>query len=123
MKKVILDTNFILSCIKQKIDFFEDIKFKGLKILIPIQVIKELEFFSESDKKLHFKEDAKIALKILKIKKFEKINLGKGKVDDLIVNFAKENQGIIIATLDQELKNKLQNSKLVIRKKKILEII
>ncbi len=55
MKKVILDTNFIVTCVKQKIDFFEDIKLQGIKILIPKQVIKETENLKTSNAKLSLK--------------------------------------------------------------------
>ena len=115
MKKVILDTNFIVTCVKQKIDFFEDIKLQGIKILIPKQVIKETENLKTSN--------AKLSLKILEKNEFKKIDLGKGHVDKLITNFARKNPKIIVATLDRELKNKIKNNKLIIRGKKKLEII
>ena len=35
MKQALLDTNFILSCIRKKIDFFEEIRLMGIKIIIP----------------------------------------------------------------------------------------
>jgi rRNA-processing protein FCF1 len=125
MKKVILDTNFILTSVKQKIDFFEEIKFMGMKILIPEQVINELKIIVNSKKKLHFREDAKLSLKLLEKESFKKIDLSKyGKnTDKGIKNFAEKNKDIIVATLDKELKNKIKNSKLVIREKKKLEII
>ena len=115
MKKVILDTNFIVTCVKQKIDFFEYLKFQGMEILIPKQVIKETENLKTSN--------AKLSLKILEKNQFKKIDLGKGHVDKLIINFARENPKIIVATLDRELKNKIKNNKLIIRGKKKLEVI
>jgi len=123
MKKVILDTNFILTCIRNKIDFFEEIKFMGIRILIPKQVIKEIKGIINSKKKLHFKEDAKIALKLLEKNKFKKIDLKTDYVDKGLIRFTEKNKDIIIATLDRELKNKIQNSKLVIRGKKKLRVI
>lgn len=123
MKQVILDTNFILICIKQKIDFFEEIKFMGIQILIPKQVIKEIKGIINSKKKLHFKEDAKIALKLLEKNPFKEIDLNEKCVDKGLIQFAKKNKDVIIATLDRELKNKIQNSKLVIRGKKKLKVI
>ena len=51
MKYAILDTNFILTCVKQKIDFFEDIKLMGFQIVIPKQVINEIEKIPKSKKK------------------------------------------------------------------------
>tara|TARA_Y100000034_G_scaffold135448_1_gene207400 strand:- start:1124 stop:1507 length:384 start_codon:yes stop_codon:yes gene_type:complete len=127
MKIVLLDTNFIITCVKQKIDFFEDIKFMGMKILIPKQVINELKRIVNSKKKLHNREDAVLSLKLLEKEKkcFRKIDLSKyGKnTDKMLKNFAEKNSGIIVATLDKELKKKIKNQKLVIRGKKKLEII
>jgi len=123
MKQAILDTNFILSCIKQKIDFFENIKFKGMKILIPIQVINELKRISDSEKKLHFRDDAKLALKLLKKNLFKKIDLKEKYVDKGLINFAKKNKNIIVGTLDREIKNQIKNQKLVIQGKKKLEVV
>jgi rRNA-processing protein FCF1 len=123
MKKVILDSSFILSCVKQKIDFFEDIKLMGLQILIPDQVINEIKGIVNSKKKLHFREDAKLALRLIEKNTFEKIDLKSKSVDKAIINFANENLEIIVATLDKEIKEKIKNQKLVIRRKKHLEIV
>ena len=123
MKKVILDSNFILTCIKQKIDFFEEIKFMGIKVLIPKQVIKEIKEIINSKKKLHFKEDAKLALKLLEKNSFKKVDLNTKKVDKGLINFSKENKNVIMATLDKEIKNKIKNPKLIIREKKRLEVL
>ncbi|RLG12444.1 hypothetical protein DRN73_02550 [Candidatus Pacearchaeota archaeon] len=121
MKKVLLDTNFILTSIRNKIDFTEDIKFLGLEILIPEQVVNELKNILNSKKKLRFKQESKIALKL--IIPFKKIDLKFKNTDNGIINFAKNNPDIIIATLDREIKKKIKNPKLIIRNKKKLEII
>ena len=113
MNKVILDSSFILTCIKQKIDFFEELV--GIQILVPEQVINEIKRLKNSNSKL--------ALKLLEKNKFKKINIGKGHVDKGIIKFAEENPKVIIATLDKEIKNKTKNQKLIIRGKKKLEVI
>lgn len=123
MKKAILDTNFILTCVKQKIDFLDEIKFMGIKVLIPEEVLDEVRKIMNSKKKLHFREDAKLALKILNKNGFKKIKLGTAHVDKGLVNFAEKNKDVIVATLDKELKKKIKKPKLVIRGKKKLEII
>jgi len=112
--QVLLDTNFIISCINKKIDFFEDLKFKGFQILIPRQVIVELK-----------KLKVELALKLLeKEKKYYKfITLNKNYVDKGIIEFAKNNPRSIIATLDKDLKNKIMNQNLIIRGSKKLEIV
>ena len=117
MTQVILDTNFILTCIKQKIDFFEELKLMGLKIFIPIQVMRELESMSTSS------DNAQLALKLLEKNKFEEIDLNEKNVDKGLVKFAEENKDVYIGTLDRELKKKILNSKVVIREKNRLEII
>ncbi len=123
MKQVILDTNFILTCIRNKIDFFEEIKFKGMQILIPKQVIIEIKRINNSKKKLRFRDEASIALKILKKSAFTKIDLKNKYVDQGIVKFTEKDKTVIIATLDKKLQKRFQNSKLIIRNKKELEII
>ncbi len=123
MKKAILDTNFILSCAKQKIDFLDEIKFIGLDILIPEEVLKEIEKIRDSGRKLHFRENAELALKILNKGGFKKIRLGTSDVDKGLMNLAEKNKDVIVATLDRELKRKIKKPKLVIRNKKKLELI
>ena len=122
MKDILLDTNFILSCIRRKLDFFNDLKFRGFKILIPSEIITELEKISETGGK-KFREEAKIALNLLKKNSFEKIHLNTKNVDNGIVKIAGEHREYIIATLDRVIKNKIENQKLVIRGNGKLEII
>jgi len=123
MRKVILDTSFILTCVKQKIDFFEEINLMGIKIVIPKQVLSEIKKILTSKKKLRFREDAKLSLEILEKNKFESIDLGRGHVDKLLIKFAETNSQIIVATLDKELKKKVKNRKMIIQEKKRLKIL
>jgi rRNA-processing protein FCF1 len=95
----------------------------GIKVLIPEEVLDEVRKIMNSKKKLHFREDAKLALKILNKNGFKKIKLGTAHVDKGLVNFAEKNKDVIVATLDKELKKKIKKPKLVIRGKKKLEII
>ena len=113
MKKVILDTSFVLTCIKQKIDFFDELSLMGILILIPKQVIVELKGVDKSG----------LSLKLLENNSFEEINIRTKNVDAGIIKYGQENPKVIIATLDKEIKTKSKNSKLVIREKKRLEII
>lgn len=112
MRQVILDTSFIISCIKNKIDFFEELESAGVEILIPEEVIVELKGLKQE-----------LALKLLDKNKFRKIRLNSKIVDKGIINYAKENQKLIVATLDREIKKLVKNQKLVIRNKKKIEII
>jgi rRNA-processing protein FCF1 len=114
MKTVILDTSFILTCVKQKIDFFNEIMNMGFQIIIPKQVINEIKALGNSN--------ARLALKILEKHPYKKIDLNTKKVDFGIINYAKD-KDIIVATLDREIKEKADGPKLVIRQKKRLEVI
>jgi len=123
MKQTILDTNFILSCVKQKIDFFRDIPNIGLEILIPTQVIEEIKRVANSTKKLRFRDDAKLAQVILEKNNFKEIDIRGKYVDKGLINYAKEHPKLVVATLDRDIKKKVTNFKLVIRGKKKLELI
>lgn len=118
---VLLDSSFILTCAKQKVDFFDYLEKEGIEILIPSQVINEIERISEKGSGRNNKY-AKISLLLLKNSKFKKIDLIGKNVDNAIINFAKQNPDLLIATLDKEIQKKTRNKKLIIRGKKKLEI-
>ncbi len=42
MRKVILDTSFILSCVRNKLDFFDEIPLMGIQIVVPSEVVSEI---------------------------------------------------------------------------------
>jgi rRNA-processing protein FCF1 len=124
MKQVLLDTNFIMTCAKQKIDFFEQIPLMGLEILVPEQVIHELKILSKSKDSAYIREDADLALKLLNRNKFTSIKLRRNNdVDKGIIELAGENKDLIIATLDKELKSQIKNQKMVIKGTKTIGLI
>ncbi len=126
MKKVLLDTSFILAGVENKIQFIDELLFLGMKIIIPKQVIEEIKKVSNSNKKQKIKQVANSALKIIEKEKskFQNIELeGRGYTDKVIIKFLKKNKSTGIATLDKELKAKIQNFKVIIRNKKNLEIL
>ncbi len=114
---ILLDTSFILTCIKNKIDFFEHLKLDGFAILIPKQVMKELEGISKE------KSEAKLALKLIEKNKPKIVESQGRNTDNAIINYAKKNPEIIVATLDKEIQSKIRNKKLIIKKNKRMEII
>ncbi len=122
MANALLDTSFILTCVNQKIDFVEEIYLFGLKIIVPKQVIKEINSIAKLKKGIT-KETAKLATKILQKSKFKEINLEGKNVDKAIIKFANKNKNIVIATLDKEIQQKTENKKMIIRGKKKLEIV
>lgn len=123
MGNVLLDTNFILSCVAQKIEFFEQIESMGHKIIVPEEVIKEIVSISNSKKAVRFRNAAKLSLMILENEKFIKIKLGTKDVDKGIKELAEQDDKLIIATLDRAIKKSNKNKNLVIRGKKKLEIL
>jgi len=95
----------------------------GFQILIPKQVLEEIEKIKNSKKKLKFREDAELASKILGKNDTKKVDIGDKYVDRGILKFAKKNPRAAIATLDREIKKKTKNKKVVIRQKKKLELL
>jgi rRNA-processing protein FCF1 len=125
--KILLDTNFILTCAKQKIDFAswaEDQIDEAVQWIVPQEVLNELGNIKDTHgiKSLD-REAAKLAFEILQSIRPEIVEL-EGKhpnVDIKIVNYVL-GKDIIVATLDKELKGRIDNDILTIRGKKGLEI-
>lgn len=116
--QVIIDTNFILSCIRNRVDFFEELKFMGLHVLVPVQVVKELE-------KLSYKlNEAKFALKLLKEHNADFIDLKISYVDEGIARLCEKDKDIIVATLDRELLDRVvKNPRIILRNRKSLVLL
>jgi rRNA-processing protein FCF1 len=125
MEKIIFDTNFILTCVKEKIDFISELE--GYQLLLPEQVIKEIEKISvDRKKRIAERELAKLSLAIIEHNKskFRIIELEKKFVDAGLLR-VKEPGELIIATLDRQLKSMLKGKfkTLIITKRKKLEIV
>jgi len=114
-KKILLDTNFVISCIKNRIDFFDELKYQGYELYVPMQVLRELEKLKDYS--------AKVAIQILENKEIKKINLEVNYVDEGIARFCEKNKEFILATLDEDLKDRVSNPKMIIRNRKSLELI
>ena len=100
------------------------------KNTLVFRLYKESSRLKEDQKRLAILKNEKqeqFRLGILEKNKklFKKIDLEKhGKTTDkMIINFSNRNQGTIVATLDMEIKSKVQNRKMIIRMKKKLEIV
>ena len=84
--EVLLDTNFIISCILRKIDFLAQLEEKGFRIVVPREVLQELKDVKFQRKTSHDERNAiDVALELLYSKKVEKTTIGDGKVDDLLI--------------------------------------
>jgi len=124
-QKVLLDTNFIMACVDNKIDFIGELQFLGMEVLIPNQVFDELEDIILSKQKMHSRDDASLVLRVLEEEEgnFEKIDIPGSYLDNAIVAYAKQHKEIIIATLDKGLRSKISNKKLAIRNRKTFELL
>jgi rRNA-processing protein FCF1 len=117
--KIILDTNFLVYCAKQKIDYNEEIRIlvSGKYDLVVFeQIIRELKYLEEKSKKYSDREAAKLALKLLKVNKVKTLKSKEKTADDAIISKTKGN---IVATLDLVLLKKLDRVITIRGKKKL----
>lgn len=108
--KVILDTNFILTCVKQKIDLFSQLEdlLPGAEILIPQGAIEELVKLVQSrDLTAREREAASLALQILDKENITYLEFIERNVDDAIIAYARGDRGLVIATLDRGIVKRL----------------
>lgn len=122
MSKVVVDTNFFLECVRNKVDLFEELLHRGDRVLIPKEVIEEIKRLRDSSKALKFKEEADVALKLIKSEDYDEISAPGRYVDIGLKKFCSENPDVVLATMDKELKKAVNNRKLVLRNKKKLEL-
>ena len=105
--EVIVDTNFIISCVRKNIDFLSQLEDQGFEVRVPREVMDEL-------KDLRFRRGQEdrfaidLALQMFEKKKVKKIKLGHRRVDEGLI--AKGKQGIHIATLDREIRRNIPNA-------------
>ena len=126
MKRIILDTNFLLIPPKFKVDIFEEFRRIcdfNYKLYIYDGSIKELERIIKSGSGKD-KKSAQLALKLIKFKKIGIIESKSGYVDEAILNNLSKDA--IIATLDANLKRKVLEKgapAIILRQKKYLQMI
>ena len=126
--KILLDTNFILTCVKQKIGFSNlanEIIDKKIEWLVPQDILNELETLKNRTKiKIQDKNAAKLSLEILQTLNSKIIQLPdkNPNIDIKIANYI-ANKNIVLATLDKNLKSRVNNKILTIRGKNTLKLI
>ena len=128
MKKILLDTNFLMICFQFNVDIFTQIDkistFK-YKIFILDKTLQELKKIVERQKGKN-RDSARIALKLISIKGIQVINTKSDeKTDDNILDVASKDD-FIVATQDKDLKRKLVNQGckvIVLKQKKVLAFI
>lgn len=126
MKKIILDTNFLLIPYQFKIDIFTEIEricdFPFTLCIIDKTADELMKIIANKEAKGSDKLAAKLAVMLLAAKKIPKIStFARKSVDDLLVEqSAKPN--VIIATQDKELKGRLKCPVITMRGKEHLVI-
>ena len=126
--KILLDTNFIITCAKQKIYFpsiANEIIDQEIEWIVPQDVLNELgNLKDKKGSKVADKNAARLGFEILQNIRPALIELpGKNpNIDIKIVNYIID-KDIILATLDKGLKGRIDNKILTIRGKKGLELI
>ncbi len=128
--KILLDTNFIITTAKLKIDFpslANDIIDEDIEWIVPQEVLNELGNLKDRPgMRISDKEAACIGFDLLcDIKPKPTIvdlKLKHPNIDQGIINYLID-KPIVLATMDKGMKRKLDNKILTIRGKKKLEII
>jgi len=124
--KIILDTNFLIYCAKNKLDYVE--KIEGLlnedfELVVPMQVIEELKSLKNDKlKKVSGKDKSAcdLALQLLGVNKVKKVEVKGKSVDEGIINLARGGKKNIVCTLDREMRKILGRVILINRGKKLM---
>lgn len=138
--KIILDTNFLIYCAKNKLDYKEEIGYlikEGFELVVPEQVIEELKMISQKPKTKNSgflklrnpkfkkttgkdKDAANLALQLLDFNKIKIVKTEGKNVDDAIINLANEDKKNIVCTLDREMRHILGRVILINRFKRLM---
>jgi len=127
MTIVILDTNFLIYCVKQKIYFEEQINelVRNAEIVIPKQVRGELERMEKDIEKKYRMQDrdaANLALQLTA--KLKEINLKGRYADRGIIEYCRNYNGeILVATLDAALARMLGKTARIIKIRSLKKLI
>ena len=104
--EVLLDSSFIISCIRKRIDFIAQLTEQGFIVCVPREVMQEMKDLRKRSKLSHEDRIAiDVALDMFSKRDIKKTSMGHGKVDDWLIKKGKE--GIHIATLDSEVKRQI----------------
>ena len=104
--QVLLDSSFIISCVRGRIDFLTQLEEQGFTPIVPREVLQEMKDLRTSSRASRNDRQAiDVALDIIEQRGVKKIGLGTGKVDDWLIKRGQE--GIFIATLDRAIKKRV----------------
>jgi hypothetical protein len=107
MKKIILDTNILLSVIRFRLSLTEEIKKivgESFEMFVPNPVVHELKKISS--KKTQSSKYAKLALKLINSKNIKILSSEEVNADKAIIKSV--DNDTIVATDDKELRKKLK---------------
>ena len=126
--KILLDTNFILTCAKLKIDFSEianQIISEGIEWIVPQDVLNELGTIKDRvGTKTPDKEAAALGFELLQLVNPTIVEFpGKNpNIDMKIVNYIVD-KDMALATMDRNLKSRVNKKILTVRGKNNLEFL
>jgi|SRR3989338_1669936 len=121
--KIILDTNFLIYCAKNKLDYVEEIGNlinESHELVVPSSVIRELEVLKTKTKKGKDKDACDLALQILENDQIKTVDTVGKNVDDSIITLSKEDKKNIVCTLDREMRHILGRVILISRGRKLI---
>lgn len=124
--KIILDTNFLIYCAKNKLDYTEeimDLVNDNYELVVPMQVIDELnKLRNDRWKKVSGKDKFAIdlALQLLDFNHVKKVKVEGKSVDEGIINLSRESKKNVVCTLDREMRKKLPRVILINKNKKLI---
>ncbi|MFH1425509.1 MAG: PIN domain-containing protein [archaeon] len=119
--EVLLDANFIISCVRKRIDFIDELEVLGFKVKVPREVLQELKDLKR-EKKLgrETRTAINIAFQMLDDGGVKKVGVGGRTVDEGLI--AKGKEGVYIATLDKEILRGVPNKIVIDNSKKGLKV-
>lgn len=120
--EVLLDTNFIISCVLKRIDFISELEGMGFKVRVPKSVLQEMKDLKKENKTSRAERQAiDVAFALLEEdKRVKTTRIGGRYVDDGLIQKGKG--GVYIATLDREIKHAVPNKVVIDSARKKLKV-
>jgi len=119
--EVLVDTNFIISCLMKRIDFMEELEGMGFKIVVPREVMQELKDLKREGRTSREKRMViGLVLDMFEKIKLKKTTLGGKTVDDGLIR--KGHEGAYIATLDRGILDNVPNKIVILAAKRKLAV-
>jgi rRNA-processing protein FCF1 len=124
--KIILDTNFLIYCAANKLDYVDrisEIINEKYELVVPEQVVNELtKLRDDKMKKVSGKDKmaADLALQLLEVNNVKRVKASGSSVDNALINLASDDNKNIVCTLDREMRYTLGRVILVNRFKRLM---